>query len=515
MLSIIRKLLLLGLSLMLGVVVDGGYSKDNPTLTKEPFLLAPQGNSIVIRWETDRAVDAFIQYGLPGKSMRHVKAGLRGIKNNSYLYQVSLGSLLPGQVYRYQVEIGGVRSKVYSFQLCAMEAKNCDFIAFGDSRSQPEVFRKALSLASKMKPEFAISMGDLVADGGGAAQWQQFYFQPAESLIARIPLISTLGDHEGEGDNGELFRHFLLSDQAVDAQWFSFDWGPAHFVSLDYRYPDDPRMIEWFKRDMQECKSTWKFVYMHRPCYNLGGHRSFWGACDWPKLFRDYKVDIVFAGHSHQFERFYPTRPAADPASWPVTYITTGGAGASLYDVTRHSFLAATASEYHIVAAQIRLDTLRLKALRLDGSVIDSFEMIKYGSSYNDAYLALVVPQERLNLVNAFAQALTFSMADLPQIYRPHKQILTIHACPSLEKVCYTLALTKESSESYQMAAVMDTMGFTQGDTAHVQIYARNDITVSGWGDVKPVLRLEAVITSPFGEDRIAGGQVEYWAGKE
>jgi hypothetical protein len=140
-------------------------------------------------------------------------------------------------------------------------------------------------------------------------------------------------------------------------------------------------MISWFKKDIESAGAKWNFVFMHRPCYNLGGHCSAWGRDKWPELFCQYKVDIVYAGHSHQYERFYPIRPRKQPDSHPVTYITTGGAGAGLYDVTQNPYLARAESVNHYMNFEISGDTLRAKAIRNDNTLLDEFSMIKSGET--------------------------------------------------------------------------------------------------------------------------------------
>ncbi len=498
------------------VLISAPQSFAVALLSKGPYLLPPKGDSITIRWELTQPAETVVSYGLPSKAMKIQKASLRAVKNGACLYEATLAPLKPGRTYRYQIKVDGTPGAIYSLQLPASSASRCDFVAMGDSRSHPEIFGELLALTTRNHPDLIISMGDLVANGGEAKEWPRFYFQPAETLIAHIPLISTLGDHEGEGDAGELFRHYFLTDQSVDAQWFSFDWGPAHFVSLDYRCPDDPRMIEWFKKDMTASHAKWKFVYMHRPCYNFGGHRSYWGGPFWQQLFRTFQVDVVFAGHSHQYERFYPTRPASQPQSWPVTYVTTGGAGAGLYDIMPHPFLAAAASEHHIVTVHINQDTLRLVALRPDGSCLDSMEMIKRNGRYQQADLTQLVPQEQLNILNTFAQALSFSIADIPQFSRPHRQ--TLQLAPITDQggsIRFEVRLAPESDAYYRMAAVVDTLNAQTSFERRLEMFSRGDVTVSGWGDIKPVLRLEALITSPYGSDRILGAAINYWPGDE
>ncbi|NOY60132.1 MAG: hypothetical protein GXO75_14550, partial [Calditrichaeota bacterium] len=225
-----------------------------------------------------------------------------------------------------------------------------------------------------------------------------------------------------DGDEAVLFTHFLFPHKNHLKLWFSFDYGDAHFVALDYRYPYNDEMIEWFKKDMAASKAKWKFVYMHRPSYNLGGHRSTWGREVWPKLFSRYKVDIVFAGHSHLYERFYPIRPQSDPDAWAVTYITTGGAGASLYAAVQSPFLAFSKSVNHFVYIRTDNDSLHLKTFLTDGSVLDK---VSWGKAENGPSF-MVKSQDELDLIGMFAGAISASLERLPMKQIPAVSEITL-----------------------------------------------------------------------------------------
>ena len=268
----------------------------------------------------------------------------------------------------------------------------------GDSRSKPEIFKAISDQVNQLNPDLILSVGDLVGSGGYYNEWEKYYFGVAGDVINHIPMISALGDHEGDSDDGELFTHFLFPHKDYHKLWFSFDYEDAHFIALDYRHPYNEEMIEWFKKDMTASKAKWKFVTMHRPSYNLGGHRSNWGREIWPKLFRDYKVDIVFAGHSHIYERFYPTRPLSQSNSWPVTYITTGGAGAPLYEVVQDPALAFAKSINHFVYISLNKNQLDLKTYLMDGTILDKISFSKREKEYEESYSSLIKPQENLDL---------------------------------------------------------------------------------------------------------------------
>ncbi len=484
------------------------------TVTKGPYLLVPGKTSVSILWETDAPAGGQIIGGTGASHKFSVNGRLLGQKDGGYLYQAAISGLQPGQEYTYRLKLRDVSAAVHRFRTAPPDDGPFSFVAMGDSRSNPDIFRVINEQVNRLNPDLIISMGDLVAEGGNYAEWGKYYFKPAAQVIDHIPLISTLGDHEGSSDNGDLFRYFLLPEMKTERLWFSFDYGPAHFVSLDYRYPDSQEMIDWFRKDMSHSNAKWTFVYMHRPCYNLGGHRSNWGKGIWPALFREYKVDIVFGGHSHEYERFYPVRPAQEPESWPVTYITTGGAGAGLYDVVSNRFLAEAKSLNHFIQVKISGDSLSLSARKMDDSVFDILKIVKHNGKLDKQYLAKVEPQEQLNLVNMFARALTFSVSALPVDSRPLKKNIYLESDFNKD-IEFELRLSDSSDVNYTMKPISGTLKARSRTEVPVEISRKGDITISQWGEIFPPLGLSAVFSTYAGAVSVAGSSIEYWPAGE
>ena len=381
----------------------------------------------------------------------------------------------------------------------------------GDSRSNHEIFRAIVEQVNGVDPDLIISMGDLVETGGNYSQWGPHFFVPASDLLDHKMFISTLGDHETGGDNGELFRHFLVPNEQVDELWFSFDYGPAHFISLDYRHPENDKMIEWFKQDITNSNAKWNFVFMHRPCYNLGGHRTAWGRGTWPELFRKYKVDLVFAGHSHQYERFYPMRPENMKNSHPITYITTGGAGAGLYEVVKHAYLAKAESVNHFMSFEISGNTLNCNVFLNDGSMLDQFKIVKKDGLYNSEYIDKVIPQGDVDIYTMFARKISFGIDMLPMDDVPVIVNLSLKSMNSFEDVPFEISLLPECTEYYSMEAVSGSLNKNSNLDVSLKVYRHAPITIDQWGNITPELRLMVKYETTFGEENIIGGSVEYW----
>ncbi|MFC2126513.1 metallophosphoesterase, partial [Bacteroidota bacterium] len=398
-----------------------------------------------------------------------------------------------------------------SFKTYMKNQSSFDFVAMGDSRSNPDIFASILDNMQQDEPDLIISMGDLVARGGDMPEWKAYYYDIAKNVIDHIPLVSTLGDHEGGNDDGELFRHFLRIDQPTEKQWFSFDYGDAHFVSLDYRHPDSDEMVNWFINDMSSSDARWKFVYLHRPSYNLGGHRSTWGRDKWPSLFSEYHVDIVFAGHSHIYERFYPMQEQPDPDSWPVTYITTGGAGAGLYDVTQHASLAVAESVNHFVHVEINGKTLKLKAIRKDRSILDELTIIKKGKGHDPAYNALVQSQKGVDLLTSLTSEISIDLDYVPFKDYVSPYVMILKSCVN-EDVPFRIELNEISAQSYKMDSFSGVLKAQGESQVTLKIYSINEfITISNRGRMNPELRLNLVYTYGSIEEKIIGKPAVYW----
>jgi len=115
--------------------------------------------------------------------------------------------------------------------------------------------------------------------------------------------------------------------------WHSFDYGLAHIVmgNTETDFPGSPEgpgtklgggpfggaggipsLLSWLDSDLSKASQSrstvpWIIVCGHRPFYNSGGSEANDAIL---KAFEDilikYKVDIVFAGHVHLYERLFP-----------------------------------------------------------------------------------------------------------------------------------------------------------------------------------------------------------------
>lgn len=95
--------------------------------------------------------------------------------------------------------------------------------------------------------------------------------------------------------------------------WFSFDYGPVHFVFLTTEH-DSRRQIDWLRGDLEKADAPerrlavpWIIVIAHHPMLNAGKYSMSRENRDaFAPLFKKHRVTMYFCGHCHNYERTKP-----------------------------------------------------------------------------------------------------------------------------------------------------------------------------------------------------------------
>ncbi len=135
------------------------------------------------------------------------------------------------------------------------------------------------------------------------------------------------------------------------------------------------------------------------------------------KQSRTGRENFVVAGHSHLYERFRPVEPAGKGGH--VTYITSGGGGAPLYDVEPAIYHACAKAVYHFCLFHIKGDTLVMDTIDIDGRIIDHLEVTKSRGRLNKQYLWTAVPAGGIQLHQLLHENLDVVVSEVPEKDRP------------------------------------------------------------------------------------------------
>ena len=240
-------------------------------------------------------------------------------------------------------------------------------IIYGDTRTGHSVHGQIIELIRNNRPDAVFHVGDLVNNGNSQSDWDIFNEITGE-LRSETDFYPALGNHEYQSDL--YFDNFELPN---NEQWYSVELHGIHFIVLNTCVDIGPGSEQylWLVSDLSNIGDNIKYTaaIFHHPAYNTGQHIE--DEKDLREkimpLFNQYGVDIVFAGHDHNYERSY---------CGGIYHIVTGGGGAPLRDQSRtHPCSQLFLKRYHY--CQILTMHGRMTVMVFDNynALIDKFEI--------------------------------------------------------------------------------------------------------------------------------------------
>lgn len=393
-------------------------------------------------WESDVETTAGgVLYGLDADDVASADAVTDGVSEASghtFVYRAARDSLMPTELvrmhevhvcglepdttYHYKVGHPGAWSDVHAFATGPVLGSTAPFrfATLGDSRGNGmndwPVAQRALMEAGV---DFQMFNGDAVFFGVLQTEWDEWFEASIDDFVvtdhfARTPFMVSNGNHENLAVN--LIAQFampqdLSAGEVVAEEWYSFDYGNAHFVVLNDSVLDDAILeteeAEWLRADLEAVDrdvTPWVFVTHHKATYTcMSMHSPNQVTREaWQPIFDEMEVDVVLFGHNHVYERSRPIRglddgeavladataeglptfAAAGAGSGEPSgtlYVLSGAVGAPLYEVSDTcptSFLAAATSNYVVVDIADR--TLTVTAYETQsGAELDRFTYTK------------------------------------------------------------------------------------------------------------------------------------------
>jgi len=257
-------------------------------------------------------------------------------------------------------------------RLAALEKINgkFTFIVLGDNRPGDDIYRKIVVQIMDRKPDFVINTGDMIAKPGHQEDWTKFWDL---SKPITVPYFLTVGNHDAHPKVPLSERTYKEQvDLPGNELYYSFVAGNSFFVVLD-SYRDDQEkkitgeQLTWLEGVFGKATQKHKFVFLHHPLYTepgKGKHAN--DSLDkYPAdrdrleaLFVKYKVDTVFAGHEHFYQR---------KTFDGITHVITGGGGAPMY------LKDEAGGFYHFVQVTVDGDKVNAEVIDINGKARDRF----------------------------------------------------------------------------------------------------------------------------------------------
>ncbi|MBI3185914.1 MAG: metallophosphoesterase family protein [Myxococcales bacterium] len=378
----------LAVSLCLAALSAGAAS-----LTRQPYLQSVSRTSGLVAFRTDTSCPAQVRFGAGDLAQMANASSVPGTR-----HLVTLTGLAPATEYSYVVEAcGAALTQARSFRTApAPGTRSVHFTAMGDmgmgNADQIAVANGTL----RVRPELVLTVGDNAYSSGTESEWHSRFFAPMAGLLSQVPIFPSAGNHDYQTAQAQPYIDNLYlpsNNRHRSERYYSFDWGHVHFAAIDSSCAigAGPQAVcglaeqkTWLQQDLAQSQAFWKVVYFHHAPYTSGSHGSQLAIRrELGPLFEAHGVDLVLAGHDHDYERSYPLRagsvvPAGSGGA--VVYLVVGNGGASLRPFSSSqpswsAFRNDTAKGFLDVS--VNEGVLLGRMLRPDGSAVDSFSITK------------------------------------------------------------------------------------------------------------------------------------------
>ncbi|MDO4545318.1 MAG: CbiQ family ECF transporter T component [Bacillota bacterium] len=358
----------------------------------QQVILSMTGEStMTVSWTADREYDGVVRY--EGEEAEAQVAEIR--ENEYYRYRAELTDLETGETYRYCVGDGEEMSEESEFTVGGSHKEDFSFLYIGDIQYEirdrdfaawGEFMKEAYE--ENDDAELGIFAGDMVEKNSDVKDWAAF-FENAEPVFSRIPMMTTVGNHETSIDPALYIDMLALPENGVlPEEVYSFDYGGCHFVSLNSclfmnerksqeGYEETVQAVNrWLEEDLAASDGDWTIVYMHHPMYPLAEDDEIYGQLreNWEEILTENEVDLVLCGHQHVYMRTEPIDG--------ITYIMANSGEKQSYYLDEGAALPEyVASVYEDGSNYLRIDVdageLKVTAYGEGGQQIDSCELRK------------------------------------------------------------------------------------------------------------------------------------------
>jgi 3',5'-cyclic AMP phosphodiesterase CpdA len=271
------------------------------------------------------------------------------------------------------------------------------FLAIGDTGcdcpAQRKVADRMLDWYKKHPYSFVLMLGDNIYDMGDTRGGSQKLFKASFDKYYKVledrgvEFHAVLGNHDVETRDGK--------DEIKAVRRFGFLTNKGYYTvtprnrmngiplisffalnsntMIDGKQDDE--QIAWLRKSLAESGSVWKIAVFHHPIYSpITKHkpeREFGNGVE--KVLVDGGIRITLSGHNHIYDRMKSQKG--------VVHFTSGGGGATLYDVRMNDTTACASKSHHFTYFEVYPEEIRFWAIAADGSLIDAGIIKKEGFS--------------------------------------------------------------------------------------------------------------------------------------
>jgi len=439
----------------------------------------PSSESLKLLWHTaDEAANWSVEFQITknvtwtkSSNINFVRVAVANIAAHR-VYHAEIKGLNAGSTFNYRVLKNNQIVFTSEAKSPVSSSKPYRFVAFGDIGAETTDQKKLAQQAYLANPDFVAVTGDIVYERGLISEYRSKFWNiynaekvdtAGSPLMRKVPMIAAVGNHDTDtrdldkfpdalayfyyweqplnglqGIEGDAITPKLTASSANRESFttaageaylkmanYSFNYGNAHWTVIDSNpYVDftDKNLQEWVANDLAKAKdATWHFVMFHHPGFNSAiEHYEQQHTRLLSPIFEAGKVDVVFNGHVHNYQRSFPLsfkpfgkgtlmiggkdnktiRGRVVNGHWTldkkfdgkkytkpngIIYLITGAGGQELYNPEQQKdmdswqkFTAKFISEVHsLTVADVNHKTMTIKQLDSNGKILDSFTITK------------------------------------------------------------------------------------------------------------------------------------------
>lgn len=209
---------------------------------------------------------------------------------------------------------------------------------------------------------FVIMLGDNLYGGSSARDYESRFERPYKPLLdAGVLFYASLGNHDDQSEIS--YTPFHMGGN----RYYTYIEGNTEFFVLDSNYLDGTQ-LDWLQKELQKSKAVWKVAYFHHPLYSSG--KTHGSDKDvrvvLEPVFEKYRVNVVFSGHDHVYERIFPQNG--------ILYFVMGSSGKLRNGDLKRDWLNAAGfdSDRSFMLVEIAGDELYFQTISRTGKTVDS-----------------------------------------------------------------------------------------------------------------------------------------------
>ncbi|OQB94354.1 MAG: Calcineurin-like phosphoesterase [Verrucomicrobia bacterium ADurb.Bin118] len=346
----------------------------SPQITKLPMLQDYRTNAMRLFWETDGNLTRhYVDWGRSNVTENTIsQIETVQIDATHFVHRATIRGLETEQPYVYRVRSGSTATPNYGFRTAPYPDTPFAVAWWSDSQTGPGVLHQLIPSMITNHVDWMGVSGDLASSGNSLHDWKAYWFDALEfdNIAQTRPALFSRGNHDAE-----YAFSYAYSVLPGNGAWYAFDYGNSRFIFLDSEASTSasPEQYAWLVNELsrpETQRAAFRVVSFHRLPYanlwNGGGYTGeTWVRNDWVPLFRQYHVDMVINGHSHNYNRGITNG---------VTYTVVGGGGGYL-DTERVAFWPVFTEEFslfHYALMQINGRTMTWTAHGLNDEILDA-----------------------------------------------------------------------------------------------------------------------------------------------